>query len=127
MPALLDLNLLISLLLALAIGLGAGLAGLIISRLITPRKDYAMKKERFECANPAVGKARGWFMMQYFGYIIIFLTVEPLMIYSFLFLLAGRVLFLNTVQLFAAILLMLAPPLIFGLNSATKLELWRSA
>jgi len=103
------------------------MAGFIISRLISPSKRYAMKQERFECANPAVGKARGWFMMQYFSYLILFLTVEPLMIYSFLFLLADRIFFLSTVQLFVVILLMLAPPLLFGLDSAKRLEFWRSA
>ena len=65
-------------------------------------------------------------MMQYFSYLILFLTVEPIMIYSFLFLLADRVFFLNAIQLFLAVLLMLVPPLIFGLASAKRLELWRS-
>ncbi|MEM2211499.1 MAG: NADH-quinone oxidoreductase subunit A [Nitrososphaerales archaeon] len=126
MAPLIDFNAFITFLLALTIGIGTGIAGYIISRLITPLKYYDSKFERFECANPAVGKGRGWFMMQYYSYLIIFLTIEPIMIYCFVFFMVDRILFLNATQLFIIILLMIIPPLIFGLDASRRLELWRS-
>ena len=121
-----DFNSFFSLVIALTLGLGGIFIVYIISGLISPRKKYAMKKERFECANPAMGKARGWFMMQYYGYLIVFLTVEPIMIFFFLLMLADRIYFLNSVTLLISILLILFPALIFGLDAAKKLDLWKS-
>jgi NADH-quinone oxidoreductase subunit A len=111
---------------ALTLGLGGTLLVYVISRMITPFKKFKMKRERFECANPPSGKARGWFMMQYYCYLIIFLTIEPIMIFFFLFLLAERALLINSAVLFIGILLLLIPPLIFGLDAAKKLDMWKS-
>ncbi len=108
----------------LAIGVGLGIIGLLLGKLVSPSKELPKKRERYECANPPKGRARGWFMMQYYPYLIIFLTIEPIMIFSFLFLLGAHVHTLFVSALFAAILGVLIPPLIFGLSSARRLELW---
>ncbi len=108
----------------LTIGIGLGIIGLILGKLVSPSKELPKKRERYECANPPKGRARGWFMMQYYPYLIIFLTIEPIMIFSFLFLLEAHAQTTFVSALFAAILGVLIPPLVFGLSSARRLELW---
>ena len=120
-----DTYTLIAFVLALIGGLAAGLIGYAISRLVAPSKDYPMKYERFEAGNPPTKKGRGWFTMQYYAYLVVFLTVEPVFIYLFLLLMEAHVLFFSVVQLFGLILLMLIPPIIFGLDAARKISLWR--
>ncbi len=111
-------------LVGVSIGIGLGIIGLLLGKLVSPSKELPRKKERYECANPPKGRARGWFMMQYYPYLIIFLTIEPIMIFSFLFLLEAHVKTLFVSALFAVILGVLIPPLVFGLSSARRLELW---
>ncbi len=120
-----DANAIIAFVLALLGGIGFGIVGLAISRLVAPPKSLPMKNERFECGNPPTKGGRGQFTMQYYAYLVVFLTVEPVFIYSFLLLMDARDAFSQVVQLFSVILLMLIPPLIFGLDSARKLGLWK--
>ena len=121
----LDSNTLIAFLLALFGGLGAGLLSYAISRLVAPPKHSAIKEERFEAGNPPTKRGRGWFTMQYYAYLVVFLTVEPIFIYLFLLLMEVHRMFYNVVQLFALITLMLVPPLFFGLDAARKIDLWK--
>jgi len=120
-----DTSTLIAFVLALIGGLSAGLLGYVISRLVAPPKYLPMKYERFEAANPPTKKGRGWFTMQYYAYLVVFLTVEPVFIYLFLLLMEAHTLFYNVMQLFGLILLMLIPPIVFGLDAARKISLWR--
>ncbi len=120
-----DTNTIIAFVLALIGGLSAGLLGYVINRLVAPSKPFPMKYERFEAANPPTKKGRGWFTMQYYAYLVVFLTVEPVFIYLFLLLMEAHALFYSVVQLFGLILLMLIPPIIFGLDAARKISLWR--
>jgi NADH-quinone oxidoreductase subunit A len=96
-----------------------------VSRLVAPPKPTPLKNERFECGNPPSKEGRGQLTMQYYGYLVVFLTVEPVFIYSFLLLMDAHQAFSTVVALFAMILLMLIPPLIFGLDSARKIRLWK--
>ena len=113
------------LVLAIIISLGVfvGVLGYVISRLITPRREYPFKFERFETGNPPHGKARGFFMMQYYVYLIIFLTVEPIAFYFFIIML-DLTSSPYSIILFSILILSLIPPLIFGLNEAKKVRLW---
>ncbi len=110
--------------LGITLGLGIGIIGILLGRVISPSKTFPKKRERYECANPPRGRARGLLMMQYYPYLILFLTVEPIMIYSFLFLLEAHSSPAFTLYLFLGILGIIMPPLIFGLYSARRLELW---
>lgn len=114
----------LALIITLCLGIGIGILGYLISRLITPRKDYPFKFRRFETGNPPTGKARGLFVMQYFAYLIIFLTVEPIIIYLFVIMLNLASSFFSTLIIFLVLILALIPPLIFGLDEARKVRLW---
>ncbi|MDK2383254.1 MAG: NADH-quinone oxidoreductase subunit A [Candidatus Korarchaeota archaeon] len=110
--------------LGIAIGIGLGIIGFILGKILSPAKEYPRKRERYECANPPRGRARGLFMMQYYPFLILFLTLEPIMIYSFLFLMEAHRYILNTTLLFGAMVAILASPLVFGIYYVRRLELW---
>ncbi|MEM1520986.1 MAG: NADH-quinone oxidoreductase subunit A [Candidatus Korarchaeum sp.] len=110
--------------LGISLGLGIGIIGILLGKLLSPSKSFPRKGERYECANPPAGRARGLLMMQYYPYLILFLTIEPIMIYSFLFLLEAHSYPAFILYLFLGILGIIIPPLIFGLQSARRLELW---
>lgn len=110
---------------AFAGGLGFGAIGYAISRLVAPPKPSPLKNERFDCGNPPTQYGRGQLTMQYYAYLVIFLTVEPVFIYWFLLLMDAHQAFGPTVELFGVILAMLIPPIIFGLDSARKIGLWK--
>lgn len=114
----------VSITLGLVLGIGIGLIGILLGKVISPAREFPKKRERYECANPPRGRARGLLMMQYYPYLILFLTVEPIMIYSFLLLLEAHSYPLYTLLLFLGVIGILLPPLIFGLHSARRLELW---
>jgi len=107
-----------------AIGIGLGVIGFVLGRLLAPSKYLPKKRERYECANPPRGRARGLFMMQYYPFLILFLTIEPIMIYSFLFLMEAHRYVLNVSLLFVAMVAILVSPLIFGIYYVRRLELW---
>ncbi len=122
---LVDTETVIAFVLALGAGIGFGLFGYAVSKLVAPPKPMPLKNERFECGNPPTKQGRGQLTMQYYAYLVVFLTVEPVFIYSFLLLMDAHAAFVNVVELFAIILLMLIPPIIFGLDSARKIRLWK--
>ncbi len=110
--------------LGIAIGIGLGIIGFILGKILSPAKEYPRKRERYECANPPRGRARGLFMMQYYPFLILFLTLEPIMIYSFLFLMEAHRYVFNVSLLFGAMVAILASPLVFGIYYVRRLELW---
>lgn len=122
---LIDTGTIIAFVLALGAGIGFGIFGYAISKLVAPPKPLPMKNERFECGNPPTRQGRGQLTMQYFAYLVVFLTVEPVFIYSFLLLMDAHEAFTNVVVLFSMIILMLIPPIIFGLDSARRVRLWK--
>lgn len=124
MPYNQTLNVLLAFSAALVIGIGIGALGFVLGRILSPARSLQRKRLRYECGNPPTGRARGLFIMQYYPYLIVFLTVEPAMIYSFLLLMEARFSPLRVLLLFLLILCILIPPLIFGLSSARRLRLW---
>ncbi len=122
---LVDTGTLIAFVLALIGGVGFGLVGFAVSRAVAPSKPEPLKNERFECGNPPTHQGRGQLTMQYYAYLVVFLTIEPVFIYWFLLLLDAHSAFITTVELFGVILAMLVPPIIFGLDSARKIGLWK--
>lgn len=121
---LIDTSTLIAFILALAGGIGFGIVGFTISRLVAPPKPLPHKNERFDCGNIPTKQGRGKLTMQYFAYLVVFLAVEPVFIYSFLLLMDAHQAFFATATLFGAIILVLIPPLIFGLDAARHVRLW---
>ena len=119
-----ELGNLIVLSLAVLVGFGIGLVGYILSRLVSPRKKLPLKEERYECGNKPLGRARGWYAMQYYAFLILFLTVEPISIYLFILLVVASKAIVDVTILFLTITGMLIPALYFGVKAAREVKLW---
>ncbi len=119
-----NLHNLIVLSMSVIVGLGIGLLGFLLARLVSPRKDLPLKQLRYECGNKPLGRARGWYAMQYYAFLILFLTVEPISIYLFILLIMANTALIDVSILFLLILGMLAPTLYFGVKVAGRVKLW---
>ncbi|MGB9168487.1 MAG: NADH-quinone oxidoreductase subunit A [Nitrososphaeraceae archaeon] len=69
---------------ALGIGVLAGVPSLILSRLLSPRKNYnPVKFLSVECGQMPVGEGRSHFMMQYYAYILMFVVFDVMSIFLY--------------------------------------------
>jgi NADH-quinone oxidoreductase subunit A len=117
-------SVLVTIFLALVLPAAGVLLAFIAARVLTPRHPTPEKFARFEAGNPPYGRARGLFPMQYYPYLIVFLTVEPLVIYLFLIMMVLHQMAIAVGLLFAGLSIVVAVPLLFALDSARRLELW---
>jgi len=70
--------------LPIVIFLGAGYGGYKIISLIVPSEPNPVKVSRFEAGNIPTGEGRLWFPLQYYGYLLVYTTLEPLIVFLFL-------------------------------------------
>lgn len=82
------------------------------------------KEARFESGNPEKGEARARVSMQYLGYLIIFLAVEPALILLALALAAPKELVGRLGLLYAAMVLVYAPFMVYAVKEAGRVEEW---
>lgn len=110
-----------------ALLLFAGLAHLLYI-LTSPREDIArvekFKNQRYESGNPPVGQPRSAVSMQYFGYLVLFLAVEPALVLFALMLLASEELYARVLGIYIAILAVFTPFLVYGIRESRRVELW---
>lgn len=52
--------------------------------LVVPHVPNPIKNSRFEAGNIPTGEGRLWFPLQYYGYLLIYTTLEPIVIILFL-------------------------------------------
>ncbi|AWR97627.1 hypothetical protein DFR86_08760 [Acidianus sulfidivorans JP7] len=82
-----------------AIGLPAilvlvvGYGGYKLLSLIVPQDPTPIKVSRFEAGNIPSGEGRLWFPLQYYGYLLVYVTIEPILV--LLFVLASAPIFHN--------------------------------
>lgn len=94
--------------------------GLLMGR---PSKD-PLKDARYEAGNPPHGKARSWIPMQYYGYLILFLALEPILVLLYLYpeyMGPGR----GEPSILVVVLAIMSLPLIYGLRQAREIGRWR--
>ncbi len=85
-----------------------------------------LKYERYEAGNPPrVFDARGKVTMQYLGYLIMFLAVEPAVILLAVLLAAPRPLYWNLLILYVLLLAVYAPLIYYGVEASRRLEEWK--
>ena len=82
------------------------------------------KEARFEAGNPEKGEAKARVSMQYLGYLIIFLAVEPALILLALALAAPKELIGRLGLLYAAIVLVYTPFIVYAVKEASRIEKW---
>lgn len=82
------------------------------------------KYERFEAGNPPKGEARRKVSMQYLGFLIIFLAVEPAVILVALALAAPKSMIGNLLYLYGVFIAVYTPLLVYALREARRVEAW---
>lgn len=122
MPQALPTDIIIALFLSLGASLALGTIAFMVGRLLSPSRPTAVKVSRYEAGNIPLGRARGRLSMQYFGYLLIFVTFEPIVV-MLLTLVAAKL------PLHVTLLLLLAPALyLVGLQAVIdrvrRIELW---
>ncbi|MEB3825746.1 MAG: NADH-quinone oxidoreductase subunit A [Desulfurococcales archaeon] len=81
-----------------------------------------LKYERFEASNPPSGEAKTRVSMQYFGYLIAFLALEPIVVLSFIV--------FNTkelglaLQFYTIFLIVYVPFLAYAIHESRKVKEW---
>ncbi|EZQ06977.1 MULTISPECIES: NADH-quinone oxidoreductase subunit A [Acidianus] len=75
---------LVSLGLLIVLTLGAGYGGYKLLSLVVPSERTPVKMSRFEAGNIPTGLGRIWFPLQYYGYLLIYTTIEPIIVLLFL-------------------------------------------
>jgi len=100
---------------------------LFIKRIVSEHpiveKNQPLKYERYEASNPPSGKARTQVSMQYFGYLVAFLALEPIVVLSFIVLNSPTRIHLS-LQYLAAFLGIYLPLLGFAVHESRKVEEW---
>lgn len=84
----------------------------------------ARKEARFESGNPEKGEAKAKVSMQYLGYLIIFLAVEPALILLAIALAAPRELIGRLGLFYAVVLLVYTPFIVYAVKEASRIEKW---
>lgn len=93
-------------------------------RLATGGPDHPYKRLRYEAGNPPSGEARLPVLYQYFGYILIFVALDPVFMLLFVLpTLAGE--WQRAVLLSLGSVALLLPPLIYAVRYARKRSYWR--
>lgn len=100
----------------------------IIALLVSARPDVDARKpfkyERYEAGNPPKGEPRKAVTMQYFGYLVMFLALEPVIVLFALTMLARGELASRVLLVYTAILAVFIPFLIYGIRESRRVESW---
>lgn len=79
---------------------------------------------RYEAGNPAKGEARRVLSMQYFGYLVMFLALEPAVILIAVTLIASREALPSLLVIYLILILVLSPLLVYGFRESRKMDSW---
>lgn len=79
---------------------------------------------RYESGNPMKGEARKVLSMQYFGYLVLFLALEPALILVALTLLVSPGNVRNLVVIYLILILVFTPLLVYGIRESRRVESW---
>jgi NADH-quinone oxidoreductase subunit A len=105
-------------------GLEMGLVLFIIPFLLAPKRPSPVKAAPFECGQPPSGAGRVRLMMQYYGYLLLFLVVEVTVLLLFAWALSYTSLGLAGVVPVALFLGLLLVAVGYGLHLTGRGELW---
>ncbi len=100
--------------------LGIGLT-LVIVKLITGGPEEPYKRKRYEAGNPPSGEAKKRLPYQYYGYIIIYLAVEPIFVILYFIPYMSP---LTMLWVLALLLAVYGPALLYAVRLADRIEFW---
>ncbi len=89
----------------------------------TRSMDHRLKRMRYEAGNPPSGASRPPTLYQFFGYVIMFIALDPIFMLLFILPLAASE-WSKASLLTAAIVAIILPPLFYALRYAKRIEYW---
>jgi len=104
----------------LVIALITDAAIIYVTRRLAAKNPNAVKLQRYEAGNPPVGEARYVFPIQYVGFLLVFLGMEPVIV-ILLILSSAAVVGMPIVIMILAILLIALPSVYVGYKYALKI------
>lgn len=112
--------------LTLLLGIVAGLLVVVLALILVEGPEGKFKRKRYEAGNPPSGEAKTQLPYQYYGYLLLYLTVEPLLAFLYLYPGVPREQALPSFLVLLSAFLFLAPLVAWGVKAADELERWRA-
>mgnify|MGYP001626354957 CR=1 FL=1 len=104
----------------IVIALIADAAIMYVARKLAAKNPNVVKLQRYEAGNPPTGEARYVFPIQYVGFLLMFLGVEPIIV-ILLILSSAAVAALPITYMVVAILIVVLPSIYVGYKYALKM------
>lgn len=105
-------------LIAIAIALITDVIIVLIAKILPKYKPTPAKLSRFEAGNPPIGLQKWKLPMQYIGFMILFMTLEPVIVLLLLF---ATLPMLDVYALTLIILIMFLPAVYVGYNYSLEI------
>lgn len=114
--------------LPIVIILVAGYGGYKLISLIVPHEYSPLKVSRFEAGNVPSGEGRLWFPLQYYGYLLIYTTIEPIVVLLFVIASApfyhNFILFRNLVFILSSFIILVYPVIYYAISQVNIIINW---
>jgi NADH-quinone oxidoreductase subunit A len=110
--------------LTLVIGVLAGALVMMLAYLLAKGPEGRFKKKRYEAGNPPKGEAKTQLPFQYYGFLLLYLSFEPIVALLFLYTLVPREVTAKAFSLLLVILTMFLPIISWGVKSAEEISRW---
>lgn len=95
-----------------------------LAKTLTQNRNYPLKRLRYEAGNIPRGPARQPMFPQYYGYILLFIVLDPMFIIMFLASYMANVDPLAVLVWLTLAVAIILPPLIYALKYASHIEYW---
>ena len=106
----------------------AGYGGYKILSLAVEGKFNPLKVSRFEAGNIPFGEGRLWYPLQYYGYLLVYTSIEPIIVILLAIAEASYyssfILFRNLLILITSMIVLLYPVLYYAVKQVNVIEYW---
>lgn len=106
----------------------AGYGGYKILSMVVPSEYNPVKVSRFEAGNIPYGEGRLWFPLQYYGYVLVYTSIEPIVVLLFAISEAAYttsfILFRDLLILILSSIVILYPILYYAVKQVNTIEYW---
>jgi len=106
----------------------AGYGGYKILSLAVEGKFNPLKVSRFEAGNIPFGEGRLWYPLQYYGYLLVYTSIEPIIVILLAIAEASYyssfILFRNLLILITSTIVLLYPVLYYAVKQINVIEYW---
>ncbi|MFP3202445.1 MAG: NADH-quinone oxidoreductase subunit A [Sulfolobus sp.] len=106
----------------------AGYGGYKILSLAVEGKFNPLKVSRFEAGNIPFGEGRLWYPLQYYGYLLVYTSIEPIIVILLAIAEASYyssfILFRNLLILITSTIVLLYPVLYYAVKQVNVIEYW---